>query len=67
MARQIEVGRNQSGRFNVLESYYHDFIKMEAHTQDKGKTTRLLSEHAVAKDFAQQIGIRGMSVTNIFE
>ena len=67
MARQIEVGRNQSGRCNVLELYYHDFIKVEAHTQDKGKTTTLLSEHAVAKDFAQQIGIRGMSDTNIIK
>ena len=67
MARQIEVGRNQSGRFNVLESYYHDFIKVEAHTQNRGKITRLLSEHAVEKDFTQRIGIRGMSDKNIIK
>lgn len=65
MARQIEVGRNQSGRFNLLESYYHDLIKVEARTQDRGKTIRPLSKHAMAKDFAQQIGIRGMSNTHI--
>ena len=65
VARQIKDSRNQTGRLNILESYYHDFIKAEAHTEDTGKITRTLSRHAVAKDFAQQVGIRGMSDTNI--
>ena len=65
VARQIKASQNQTERLNILESYYHDFIKVEAHTQDRGKATRPLSKHAVAKDFALQIGIRGISDTNV--
>ena len=65
VTRQIKDSRNQTGRLNILESYYHDFIKAEAHAQDTSKVTRTLSRHAIAKDFAQQVGIRGMSDTNI--
>ena len=65
VARQIKDSRNQTGRLNILESYYHDFIKVEVHTQDTGKVVKALSRHAFAKDFAQQVGIKGMSDTNI--
>ena len=65
MARQIKASHNHTERLNILESYYHDFIRGEAHTQDSGTVTKIFSKHAVAKDFAQQVGIRGMSDTNI--
>ena len=65
VARQIKDSRNPTGRLNILESFYHDFIKVEAHTQDTGKVIKALSRHTVAKDFAQQVGIKGMSDTNI--
>ena len=67
VASQIKASRNQTERLNILESYYHDFIQVEAHTQDRGKATRTLSKHPVAKDFAQQIGIRGIGVTNVIK
>lgn len=65
--QMLSPAQDQTERLNILESYYHDFIRGEAHTQDSGTVTKTLSKHAVAKDFAQQVGIRGMSDTNIIK
>ena len=65
VARQIKDSSNQIGRLNILNSYYHDFIKPEAQNQDTSMVIWALSGHAVAKEFAQRMGLRATSDTNI--